>query len=108
MTASSGWATRRPESRNKALYGSSAWKAVRLAVLRRDGYWCQVRLSPKCVPDLRIKGNAHCDHVVSVVRGGPALDPSNLRSACRACNLWLGAKLGRERQKAAMRIPRSY
>jgi 5-methylcytosine-specific restriction endonuclease McrA len=95
---SSGWAGRRPAPKNRQLYGSQAWKNVRLSVLARDGWVCQVRQSPNCRPDLRVPRNGHCDHVIPVAQGGAALDPWNLRACCGPCNVWLGARLGRSRQ----------
>lgn len=53
---------------------------VRIPVLERDGYRCQIR-GPKCT------GRASdVDHIVSLKDGGALLDPDNLRAACPACN----------------------
>ena len=63
------------------VYDAPEWKAVRLAVLARDGHRCQIR-GPKC------KGAArHVDHVRSVSDGGAPFDPANLRAACSSCNI---------------------
>jgi 5-methylcytosine-specific restriction endonuclease McrA len=62
-------------------YSSPLWKAVRLAVLERDGYRCQIR-GPKCT------GMAsHVDHVIDWRDGGAPFDPSNLRAACASDNI---------------------
>jgi 5-methylcytosine-specific restriction protein A len=60
------------------------WPAIRLFVLERDGYRCQIR-GPHC------EGTAsHADHIVAVAHGGSA-HPSNLRAACPTCNLGLSS-----------------
>jgi 5-methylcytosine-specific restriction endonuclease McrA len=71
-------------------------KAVRLAVLERDGYVCRY-----CGADLprnredsefvkmwgrMTSTRTHVDHIVPRVHGGSD-DPSNLVAACRGCNL---------------------
>jgi 5-methylcytosine-specific restriction endonuclease McrA len=62
-------------------YAGPEWKTVRLRVLARDNYVCQIR-GPKC------RGRAnHVDHIVSVSQGGARLDPSNLQAACASCNI---------------------
>jgi 5-methylcytosine-specific restriction endonuclease McrA len=71
---------RRPtgDIRNR-IYGST-WRKVRLEILQRDGYKCQIRL-PGCT------GKAdRVDHVVPVDRGGAWYAESNLRASCRSCN----------------------
>ncbi|MGO9299696.1 MAG: HNH endonuclease [Acidimicrobiales bacterium] len=63
------------------VYKTAAWKRVRLYVLERDGYLCQLRLKG-CL------GQANTvDHVVPVNSGGAPFDEANLRSSCRNCNL---------------------
>lgn len=57
-----------------------AWRTVRLTILERDGYHCQLRL-----PGCTYKATT-VDHIVEVVRGGRRLDPTNLRAACMHCN----------------------
>jgi hypothetical protein len=61
-------------------YAGPEWKAIRLQILERDNYVCQIRFK-KC----KIKAN-HVDHIVNIDDGGPRLDPSNLRAACASCN----------------------
>jgi len=63
------------------LYGSSAWKAVRARVLRRDGYRCVM-----CSADVRGKGASRVDHITEVRHGGAQLDPANLRTLCTRCD----------------------
>jgi len=61
-------------------YGG-AWKHARLAILARDRYTCQIRRAG-CT------GRAtQVDHIVPLAHGGPRLDPTNLRAACRHCNI---------------------
>lgn len=70
------------------------WQQLRLAVLLRDGYQCQIK-GEKCT------GRATTvDHVEPIAEGGAPYDPSNLRAACKPCNFSLGGKLGRQRQAA--------
>lgn len=62
------------------LYRSSVWRRIRLVILKRDGYRCQVR-------GRRCTGVAtEVDHIVRLIDGGAPLDPDNLRAACRRCN----------------------
>ena len=58
----------------------AAWRRVRLAVLERDGWVCQIKL-PKCA------GKADAvDHILPVSAGGHPLHPDNLRACCTGCN----------------------
>jgi 5-methylcytosine-specific restriction protein A len=57
-----------------------AWRRVRLTILRRDGYLCQIR-GPRCTGEA-----TEVDHIVPIIVGGARLDPANLRAACQACN----------------------
>ena len=63
-----------------ALLCTSAYRRLRLAVLDRDGWLCQIH-GPRCTRYATV-----VDHVVSRVDGGAVFDPSNMRAACRACN----------------------
>jgi len=64
------------------LYGSSAWKAVRARVLKRDGYRCVM-----CSADVRGKGLSRVDHVLSVkARPDLALSVDNCRTLCAPCD----------------------
>lgn len=56
----------------------SKWEALRSRIFRRDNFTCQY-CGSKELP-------LHCDHVVPVSKGGSNLD-SNLKAACKFCNL---------------------
>lgn len=71
-------------------YGAS-WKVLRLAILERDGYRCQIENCPEQASE--------CDHITPKAAGGSD-DPSNLRSVCRRHHLTLTARF---RQKLSMR-----
>ena len=63
----------------RAVY-DERWRAVRLRILERDGYVCQIR-GPLC------EGRANeVDHIIPWRQGGAVYDPSNLRAACKRCN----------------------
>lgn len=58
------------------------WRRLRLEILERDGYRCQVR-------GARCRGEAdEVDHIIPVADGGPIWEPSNLRASCSWCNTW--------------------
>jgi 5-methylcytosine-specific restriction protein A len=61
-------------------YKSSQWQRVRLTVLKRDGWVCQIR-GPHCTMKA-----TQADHIVEVRLGGSFYDPDNLRGACNNCN----------------------
>lgn len=61
-------------------YNTAAWKKVRVLVLERDGYRCQI-LASRCTHQA-----TEVDHIVPIRSGGAMYDPRNLRAACRACN----------------------
>lgn len=54
--------------------------AVRIPVLERDGYRCQIR-GRKCTVIA-----TDVDHIVARKDGGALLDPNNMRAACVPCN----------------------
>ena len=58
----------------------SSWRHVRLTILRRDGYLCQIR-GPRCTGEA-----TEVDHIVPIIVGGARLDPANLRGSCQNCN----------------------
>lgn len=61
------------------------WPHVRLTILERDGWRCQIR-GPRCV------GHAtQADHIIPWQEGGAWYDPANLRAACSPCNSGRGA-----------------
>jgi 5-methylcytosine-specific restriction protein A len=70
---------RTPTRQSSAFYRSVDWRKLRLAVLKRDGWRCQLLL-PGCT------GRAQAvDHVKAREDGG-ADDPANLRSTCLPCH----------------------
>jgi 5-methylcytosine-specific restriction endonuclease McrA len=77
-------ARRRPEHyQPPTSVHSRAWRKLRLVVLARDGYTCQLQY-PGCT------GRAtHVDHVLPLRFGGTN-DLANLRAACASCNLRRG------------------
>jgi 5-methylcytosine-specific restriction endonuclease McrA len=61
-------------------YRHPMWPTVRLRILQRDGYACQLKL-PKC------RGKARAvDHIIDWRDGGGWFDATNLRAACIPCN----------------------
>jgi len=79
---------------HRAFRGSPAWREVRKRVLARDNYECQIRIPGTC------EGRATTvDHIHALAEGGAAMDESNLRGACYACNSRLGAQLGSKAMK---------
>jgi len=67
---------------SKAWAGGStaAWRGVRLLVLRRDQYRCQIR-GPRCTTVA-----TQAAHIVPKSQGGTD-HPDNVRAACAPCNL---------------------
>jgi 5-methylcytosine-specific restriction enzyme A len=64
----------------EAVYNARVWGRIRIRVLERDGYVCQIG-GPGC------RGKAEVvDHVQSWREGGAWYDLANLRAACRSCN----------------------
>ncbi len=55
--------------------GSAAWKELRLAILARDDWTCQVCGGPA----------SQVDHVIPRVQDGPTVE-ENLQSLCGTCN----------------------
>ena len=56
------------------------WRKVRLQVLERDQYRCQIG-------DRGCTGRATAvDHILPLHHGGPRLDLANLRATCSSCN----------------------
>jgi 5-methylcytosine-specific restriction endonuclease McrA len=64
---------------------SQAWRMLRVAVLDRDLWLCQIR-GPGCT-----HGATEVDHIVARADGGAVLDPANCRAACAWCNRARGA-----------------
>lgn len=63
----------------------TAGPALRFQVLRRDGFRCQY-----CGTSAAAGAVLHVDHIVPFSAGGDTTE-SNLRTACRNCNLGKGA-----------------
>jgi 5-methylcytosine-specific restriction endonuclease McrA len=64
---------------------SQAWRTLRLAVLDRDLWMCQVR-GPACT-----RYATEVDHIIARADGGAVLDAANCRAACAKCNRGRGA-----------------
>jgi hypothetical protein len=59
---------------------SGPWRKIRLQILDRDGYLCQIK-SPGCT------GTAtQVDHIIPASQNGAWFDPANLRASCANCN----------------------
>lgn len=56
------------------------WPKVRLQILERDRWLCQIR-RPGCT----VKAT-DVDHIIAVAEGGSHRDPRNLRASCQHCN----------------------
>jgi 5-methylcytosine-specific restriction protein A len=70
-------------------YHTEEWRRLRLYVLDRDRWVCQVR-DKGCT-----HGATTVDHIAPVVEGGEFWDLGNLRGACWSCNSVRGARLAR-------------
>jgi 5-methylcytosine-specific restriction endonuclease McrA len=57
-----------------------AWQRLRLLILDRDGWQCQVHGS-MCTHHASV-----VDHITARADGGDCWDPANLRAACVQCN----------------------
>jgi len=68
------------------LLWTAGYRRLRLAVLDRDGWACQIQ-GPRCT-----RAATEVDHIVARADGGAVYDPANLRAACRACNGRLAAQ----------------
>jgi hypothetical protein len=85
-----------------------AWRRLRLFVLNRDGWACQVPVDDAgdqvADEDLAVRRClAFADqagHILAKVLGGPDT-PDNLRATCRRHNLTEGAGIGAARRRAA-------
>ena len=78
---------------DRKLYGSGAWRKLRLVIFRRDGYRCQ-----KCGK----AGRLEVDHVIPIHRGGDVWDAGNLQALCRGCHIRKSAGESSRRKRAAM------
>jgi 5-methylcytosine-specific restriction enzyme A len=82
---SSGWKTS-PRTESSKRTGTSRWQSLRVRVLQRDGYQCQI-CGPKCLVQA-----GEVDHVIPTHLGGPDT-MTNSQAACRPCH---DAKTARE------------
>lgn len=73
------YADRRRGTRHERGYGSE-WDKLRLSILERDMYLCQV-----CAPQGRVSPARTVDHVIPKAEGGTD-DPGNLRAICDPCH----------------------
>jgi 5-methylcytosine-specific restriction endonuclease McrA len=76
------------------MWGTSRWRGLRLAVLDRDLWLCQIK-GPTCT-----RYATEVDHIVARVDGGGD-EPANLRASCRACNCRAGAERTNSRRQMA-------
>lgn len=79
----------RPKA-NQGAYGGD-WPRIRLEVLRRDGFQCQLRFSG-C-----LQKASEVDHIRGVSENG-SNEPSNCRAACSRCH---ATRTGRQGARAA-------
>ena len=83
-----------------ALHGGRQWRTLRLRILARDGYRCQIQAKGcTTVAD-------QVDHIVELVNGGAKYDPSNLRASCAHCNMSRGGSMGNARR--TRRVSRTW
>lgn len=79
---------------------TAQWRKLAPTILDRDGHQCQIQYPDICT--------GYADTVDKIIpaaqRPGLALDPKNLRAACRACNEHKGRTT--DRQPAAQRRQR--
>lgn len=79
-----------------------AWRKVRLFVLERDGYRCQVRTERCTAHDRTLpvedRGRADCAHH-TLGRKITGDDPRYIVAACTPCNLTIGEPAGDPRPK---------
>ncbi len=78
-------------------YRTQAWQRLRLEVLARDAYVCQIQ-GPRC------RGCANTVHHILPSSTHPHLfwDPSNLQAACSRCNYGHGASVAATNRHAAL------
>lgn len=75
------WSKSTKQSRQQRGYDAN-WSRLRLVILQRDSYLCQVCLAKK----QRVTQADAVDHIAPKAKGGTD-DPANLRAICRACHL---------------------
>ena len=88
-TAASGRLARPSTTSVKRAISTATWQRLRLMVLDRDHWSCQIR-GPGC------SQHATCvDHIEARSIGGAMWDPKNIRASCRTCNLRAASLLQR-------------
>lgn len=70
---------------------TTGWRTLRLLVLARDGWLCQIR-GVGCSTQATA-----VDHIVEPLDGGSFADPANLRASCRTCNSRKGGRFASAR-----------
>lgn len=84
--------TSKPYKPRKDAYGGK-WASIRRRILDRDQHLCQIGLA-NCTT------TATCvDHITPLAWGGELYEESNLRAACRNCNLQLAAAAKKHKPK---------
>jgi 5-methylcytosine-specific restriction endonuclease McrA len=79
---------------------TAAWQSLRLVVLDRDLWQCQVK-GDGC---LGFAGEV--DHIISTVDDPASFwDVANLRASCKRCNARRGAEVTNRRRRGARRYP---
>lgn len=77
---------KRSSKRGDPFYLDKRWKAVRLAVLRRDRYICQ-ECSAKCLGKAKGMPSPEVDHILPRKEHPElAFTLSNLRTVCKSCH----------------------
>ena len=71
----------------RRLYKTKAWRELRLAVFRRDGFKCRT---------CGRRTGLECDHIRPISRAGDWLDMDNLQTLCRGCHILKSANSRRE------------
>jgi len=85
----------------RTAYASVAWRQLRLEVLQRDDYQCQIKLAG-CT-----RAATSVDHITPVHNAPDlALDAFNCRAACQHCNSVLGARYGNKLRNRGVRLSR--
>ena len=82
-------------------YATPAWKAARLAVLRRDGFCCT-----RCgrSPSNRRGLTVHHRELVRSSEPAAWLDETNLESLCRGCHAEAHRTMGMDPARLAWRV----
>jgi 5-methylcytosine-specific restriction protein A len=76
-----------------------AYRRLRLLVLDRDRWRCQVR-GPRCT-----KVATEVDHVIERADGGAMYDPANMRASCKPCNGWRAANRTNALRRYRLGVP---